>query len=187
MSLAMADDPGAPDDRAAFDAWFREHFADVARFCARRCQDPADAEDAATETFAIAWRRRDQVPEGDEARPWLFGVARRVLANQQRAQARRLRLHERLRGTAVPALPSPERAGELAAVVAALRTLPAAQQELLVLTAWEGLSVAEVATVLGVPAPVVSRRLHRARRRLAALVDAPRDAAAPAPRSLTTT
>lgn len=164
-------EPRTAQDRAAFEAWFRAHYADVARFCARRCDDAALAEDAAAETFAIAWQHRGRVPAGDEARPWLFGIARRVLANQQRVRARRLRLAERLRPTVAPVLPSPEEAGELAAVVRALAQLPERQRELLVLAAWDGLSVAQIAGVLGVPGPVVSRRLHRARRRLAALVD----------------
>jgi RNA polymerase sigma factor (sigma-70 family) len=171
------------EDHTAFETWFREHYSDVARFCARRCDDPADAEDATTETFAVAWRRRGRLPPGHEALPWLFGIARRVLANQQRARARRARLIERLRGTVQPVLPPPEQAGEFAAVVAALQQLPPHQRELLVLTAWDGLSVAELAKVLGVPGPVVSRRLHRARRRLAGALDAP----APAPTSLPTT
>ncbi len=165
-----------------FAAWFREHYADVARFCARRCESAADAEDAATETFAIAWRRRDAIPPGDAARPWLFGVARKVLANQQRARARRLRLHERLSRVAAPHVPAPD--GHFAEVAAALRSLPAAQRELLVMTAWDGLSVAEIATVLSVPAPVVSRRLHRARRRLAAALE---PGATPSSSALSTT
>jgi hypothetical protein len=48
------------------------------------------------EVFLIAWRRLDDVPFGNEARPWLFATARRVLANQGRANARRRRLSEKL-------------------------------------------------------------------------------------------
>lgn len=44
---------------------------------------PKDAADAVAETFLVAWRRLPEVPSGEEARPWLYGVARRTLANQR--------------------------------------------------------------------------------------------------------
>jgi DNA-directed RNA polymerase specialized sigma24 family protein len=47
------------------------------------------------ETFLTAWRRLDDVPAGDEARLWLYGVARRMLANQRRGARRRSSLADR--------------------------------------------------------------------------------------------
>lgn len=54
--------------------------------------DPADAADAVAETFLVAWRRLGEVPDGREARLWLFGVCRRVLANHRRGELRRRHL-----------------------------------------------------------------------------------------------
>jgi RNA polymerase sigma-70 factor (ECF subfamily) len=62
----------------------------------------------------------------------------------------------------------------------ALAELPANDREVLVLTAWEQLTPAEIAVVLGVPAATVRTRLHRARNRLRERL-AP-DAAVPAAR-----
>jgi RNA polymerase sigma-70 factor, ECF subfamily len=50
------------------------------------------------ETFLTSWRRLEEVPPGPEARLWLYGVARRVLANHHRGQRRRSALADRLRG-----------------------------------------------------------------------------------------
>ena len=158
----------SPGDR--FEACFRRNYADVARFCARRSATPQDAEDAATEVFATAWRRLADVPAAPEDRLWLFGVARRVLANQARGDQRRAQLAVRLRSVAVPAV-TPAASGEARVLAEALATLSDADRELLLLTGWEELTPAQIATVIGRPAPVVSRRLHRARGRLAAQLD----------------
>ena len=144
-----------------FERCFERNYGDVARFCARRAATDEDAEDAATEVFAIAWRRRDRLPGPPEDRLWLFGIARRVLANAARAERRRQRLMERLKR-------EPE-AGhvEPAGLAQALAALGATDRELLLLTGWEGLTPAEIARVLNRPSALVSRRLYRARRRLA--------------------
>ena len=171
----------SPADR--FEACFRRNYADVARFCARRAASAHDAEDAATEVFATAWRRLGDVPDEPGDRLWLFGVARRVLANQARGARRRTQLVARLQAAAVPA-PEPSTGSEAARVLArALAALSDGDRELLLLTGWEELTPAQIAVVLGRPAPLVSRRLHRARGRLAAqLANASGDAvAAPTP------
>ena len=53
--------------------------------------EQADAADVTAETFLVAWRRYDDAPPGD-GRPWLFGIARHVLANHHRSGRRRDRL-----------------------------------------------------------------------------------------------
>ncbi|MBX6384794.1 MAG: RNA polymerase subunit sigma-24 [Microbispora sp.] len=61
------------------------HYADLLAYVRRRTESPEDAADALAETFATAWRRIGDVPAGPPARLWLYGVARRVLANGRRA------------------------------------------------------------------------------------------------------
>lgn len=152
-----------------FDDWFVAHYAAIAAFAHRRCASPQDAEDATAEVFAVAWRRFAEVPDGDAGRLWLFGVARHVLANQRRGATRRLRLHGRL--AALPRAHADPPALPGGALRDALATLRPGDRELLLLAAWEELSVGEIATVLRLPAPVVSTRLSRARKRLAAALD----------------
>src|SRR5918992_1551637 len=94
---------------------FRRLFADTERellaYVLRRVDRAEDAADVVAETFLVAWRRMDKVPAGDEARLWLYGVARRQLANQRRGELRRSRLADRLRAelpVAVAAAQAPE-------------------------------------------------------------------------------
>ena len=119
------------------------------------------------ETFATLWRRFDTCPQGDDLRPWLFGVARRVLANQRRGERRRSALGERLAETvdrdALEAIRAEEPTSELARAFAALSE---PDRELLSLVAWEGLGTEELSVALGASRPVIRLRLHRARKRL---------------------
>jgi RNA polymerase sigma-70 factor (ECF subfamily) len=131
----------------------------------RRTQTFSDAEDVAAETFTIAWRKIDAIPS-DEPLPWLYAVARRVLANHRRGLGRRERLAALLR---VEDVATPIRAGEDhdGPAFAALATLSPADQELLRLVAWEELGNQQIAAVLGITPNAVAIRLHRARERFA--------------------
>jgi RNA polymerase sigma-70 factor, ECF subfamily len=161
--MAMTPVP-ADDDR--FRALFDANFAELWRFARRRCANAADADDVTAQVYAVAWRRRSDLPEGDDQRLWLFGVARRVLANQRRTGARRDRLLRRLAAVTDPhddGEPEPPH-DELHA---ALRALEDDDREVVMMRCWDGLGVGEIAAVLGCTPNAVSIRLHRARRRLA--------------------
>ncbi|RAY15893.1 RNA polymerase subunit sigma-24 [Actinomadura craniellae] len=156
-----------PPDGRRFEELYRAHYAAVGRYALRRTESPDDAVDVLGETFLVAWRRLDDVPPGEEARLWLYGVARRVLANHRRGTARRELLAERLRAEFTEAAPEREQTGDRAGVRAALDRLSPEDRELLTLTGWEGLAPGEIATVLGCRPGTVRVRLHRARRRFA--------------------
>ncbi len=87
--------PNRPTVAHVSKSLFYRHRGEV-RAYARRRASPAVAEDAVAETFLIAWKRLDAI--SDDPLPWLFGVARRVIANQHRGEHRRHALLERLRG-----------------------------------------------------------------------------------------
>jgi RNA polymerase sigma-70 factor (ECF subfamily) len=153
-----------------FRSLYAAHAASMLGYAVRRVEAPGDAADVVAETFLVAWRRLDEVPADDEARAWLFGVARRVLANRRRGDLRRTRLSAQLRqhlAHEVAILPAPA-GGPVDQVQQALDRLDESDRELLRLTAWDGLKPGEVAVVLGLPAATVRTRLHRARRRLRA-------------------
>jgi RNA polymerase sigma factor (sigma-70 family) len=151
------------------------NFEAVLAYATRRVTQPADAADVVAETFLVAWRRAKDMPPGDEARLWLYGVARRVLANHERGGVRRERLRQRLLSFAPPdpGIDLPSRL----AVRAAVASLPEMDREVLMLTAWEGLEPSEAATVLRISPAAVRTRLSRARARLRNLLG---DAAEPA-------
>jgi RNA polymerase sigma-70 factor (ECF subfamily) len=161
--------------RQRLEELYRDHGRDVLAYALRRA-DRATAEDVAAEVFVVAWRRADRVPAQDPL-PWLYGVARRLLANERRAARRRGALTFALRG--LRRLERPEPHGEVVAALAALR---AADREVLMLTAWEGLDARQAAAVLGCTPQAVHTRLHRARGRLEAELARGKDpASVPAP------
>src|SRR5262249_33967251 len=133
-----------------------------------RVDDPADAADVVAETFLVAWRRLDDVPAGDETRPWLLGVARRVLANQRRGELRRRQLGERLRADVARLVPANvATVDETAARVReAVGRLSDDDREFVLLATWEGLEPGEIARVMGIGSGAARTRLHRARSRL---------------------
>lgn len=142
----------------------------VLGYLLRRAPSWADAADALSETYTVAWRRRNDIPSGDKTLPWLLGVARRVLANQSRSERRRDALSERLRAEVQPEAEAASirvTDGELEQGIArAMARLKPRDQDLLALVSWEHLDRAQIATVLGCTSAQVRVRLHRARQRL---------------------
>ena len=148
---------------AAFEAVVAEVFEPLQRYLRRRC--PAnDVDDVLNDTLLVIWRRIDDVPA--EALPWSYGVARRTLANRDRGDRRRRRLHLRVVGAtdAGPATTWTDAAD--VAMQAALDRLGPEDRELVRLWAWEQLEPREVAQVLDTTANAVSVRLSRVKRRL---------------------
>lgn len=131
---------------------------------ARRRTDDAEVDDVVAETFAIAWRRLDDIP-AERALPWLYGVARRVVANRRRSAERRRRLVTKLgRDRSQPSPVAAAAPDE--AVLTALARLRPDDQEVLRLAAWELLGASDIALVLGCTPNAAALRLSRARRRL---------------------
>ncbi len=141
------------------------------RFVVRRA-DPDQVDDVLADTLLVLWRRLDDVP-ADEPLPWCYGVARRCLANVRRTSQRQRRLTDRLATvrTAGPPPLDPD-------LHEALAKLPEKDRELVRLWAWEELQPREIAAVLGVSPNAVSIRLHRARSKLASLLDQERKSSA---------
>jgi RNA polymerase sigma-70 factor, ECF subfamily len=145
----------------AFRRLFHTHYGAVFAYAARRVGWD-QAGDAAAEVFTVAWRRIRRIPAGAEL-PWLYGVARRVVANQRRSVRRRARLEAK--ATQVAHRRVEHDATDLDGM---LGTLPDADREVLMLAAWEGLDPSEMGRVLGCSANAAAVRLHRARARLSA-------------------
>ncbi len=170
-----------PEQR--FRSLYLDHYRQVYIYFRRRT-DIECARDGTADTFLVAWRRLDDVPEGDRTLPWLYGTARRVLANQWRSRRRSDRLQEKLTGLGNSPEPGPEAAvvpePHIQAVLDAMGRLSKADREIIRLAEWESLSHKEIADVLGCSAHAVDQRMHRARQRLAKYLglDNPRPVAA---------
>ena len=149
--------------RDRFEAVAPELIEPLRRFLARRT-DAATAEDVLAETLLVCWRRAADLPE--EPLPWAYGVARNCLHNAQRAARRQERLAARIATVDPPAEAAPAEVEPDADLTVALLALRPDDAELLRLWAWEQLTPAEIAIVLGVTANAASIRLHRAREKL---------------------
>lgn len=149
------------ESEARFELLYARHAPAVKGYLLRRC-DPTNVDDALAEVFVVCWRRLHELPA--DPLPWLLGVARRVLSTHRRSERRRLALQSRLAETLVESIEV--YSVEDRVLVDALARLSEADQELLLLIAWEGLSPSQVATVLGAKPATVRVRLLRARRRL---------------------
>lgn len=150
-----------------FTRLYERHYRSLLAYAVRRSNDHAEAQDVVADTFLVLWRRFDEAPEGEETVPWLYGVARRVLANRKRRNLRHDRLTARLTDVATTRLadPAADRV-DVRRLVAALLSLREDEREVLLLAAWEELSNAQIGRVLDCSENAVALRLHRARRRL---------------------
>jgi RNA polymerase sigma-70 factor, ECF subfamily len=148
----------------AFAVLFDRHYRAIQRFLHGRIGALA-ADDLASETFMIAFRRRKSYDLSHaDGRPWLFGIAVNLLRQHRRAEERRLRAYARAAdGSAQSAWPE-ERLDQT--VAAALLNLNQDDRNLILLYAWAELSYEELAEALDLPLGTVRSRLSRTRSKL---------------------
>lgn len=164
--------------RDRFEVLFRAHHPAVRAYARRRV--PAETvDDVVSETFLVAWRRLDNVPE--DPLPWLLAVARNVIGTEWRGAARRERLWNKAQRLNVDGYVVDGYEVAEGPVVTALARLNERDRETLTLVAWDGLTPAQAADVLGIPSERFRQRLHRAGRRLRVHLDDELRDQAPAP------
>jgi RNA polymerase sigma-70 factor (ECF subfamily) len=156
-------EPASAVRRERFDALVEACDAKIVAYVRRRAPE-AVVEDVVGETFLVTWRQLERVP--DDPLPWLYGVARRVLANERRGRRRRTGLAARIafehRAPELPVF-----AAQVSeAVREALLALSPREREAILLVAWEDLSADQGAVAAGCTAAAFRVRLHRARRHL---------------------
>jgi RNA polymerase sigma-70 factor (ECF subfamily) len=152
------------DARERLERLFRHHHQAVSNY-ARRRVGTGLADDVVAETFLVAWRRLDDVPV--DALPWLLGVARRTLSTQQRSAGRQTALAEKLAADIRAPIIDTSTSSELdIAVAEALVRLRPRDREAITLIAWDDLTPAQAAVVLGQTRAAFRVRLHRAKLRL---------------------
>jgi RNA polymerase sigma factor (sigma-70 family) len=157
-----------PDRETRFRQLYDAARPQLLKYALRRTSSPEDAADVVAETFAIAWRRLDDVPDEKQGLLWLYVTARNVIANGIRRKRRGSELVEQLicqlsssKGLWVEPL---DEEGMVASLL--LAGLPEDEREVLMLASWEGLRSAELGRVLGCSPLAARLRLHRARARL---------------------
>jgi len=167
-----------------FQEIYTAHQRQVFGYFLRRT-DGTSARDGAAETFLVAWRRIDDVPDGERTLPWLYGVSRRVLGNQRRSRKRFTALGQKLNHTEPATDPSPEvvvlRRAEDEEMLAAVDRLRPEDQEILRLAVWEELPHAQIGEVVGTSQHAITQRLHRITKQLARELQRPTRRVAPRP------
>jgi RNA polymerase sigma factor (sigma-70 family) len=174
--------PWIGTDPDVFEAFYREHVEDLQRFVARRVGDRERAADLTAEIFVAAIGSADRYrPRRGTPKAWLYGIARVLVASDRRqfGRKRALEAGERLRGSALLDAEDATRidaridaAAQSRHLYEAMDRLPEAERAVLELVALDELTVAEAAAAAGVR-PVTARvRLHRARRKLRAELEA---------------
>lgn len=169
---------GWPGVSRAREERFRDLYETARRqlgaYALRRTATAEEAADVVAETFTIAWRRLEDVPTGEGAQAWLYGTARRVIANSARSSQTRSRLVRRIGDELAGGLRGPADPGYEDALLArrVLAGLGEGDRELLMLVAWEGLGATELGVALGCSPAAACLRLHRARAKLRQLLAA---------------
>jgi RNA polymerase sigma factor (sigma-70 family) len=166
-------------DPEAFAALFDRYSAMLYRYVSRRL-GPETAEDVVGETFLVAFSKRHRYDLAhQDARPWLFGIATKLVARHHRSEAARYRALRRspvdgpVEGPAERVAAGVTAWASRPALAAALAGLPRRDLDVLLLVAWGDLAYEEVGRALGIPVGTVRSRLNRARRKVrAALGDA---------------
>lgn len=172
MKHMMGVDSACTRDEGWFTSLYHDNYRNLLAYARRRVHENT-ADEVVADTFLVAWRRIDEIPEGFE-RAWLFGVARNTILTANRSARRRNALNGKLCGAArLPAWNDDH--GDVSdrtdAMVPALRSLREEDREILMLVAWEEMSNAEIGQTMGISANAVAIRVHRARKRLAERLD----------------
>ena len=154
----------------SFDEVFAAEFEPLHAYISRRLGVSA-ADDLTGETFAIAYRRWDDIDPTRPIKPWLYGIASHLIRHHWRKERRMLRAY--VRTGADPVLAEDDSSverldarSERARLVAALAELRQEEREVLLLHAWTELSDSEIADSLSLPSGTVKSRLSRAREHL---------------------
>ncbi|MBK6887335.1 MAG: RNA polymerase sigma factor [Tetrasphaera sp.] len=153
-------------DDVRFEEMFRRCAPRVYAY-ARRHIDPADCDDVVADTFLAAWQRGSSLPE--DPLPWLIVTARNTIANRTRGRRRADALWRDAVATFwhEPRTAQPDDVVvDRATLIDALGQCTEAEREALLLTAWDGLSYAEAARVLGCSERALTVRISRGRARL---------------------
>jgi RNA polymerase sigma factor (sigma-70 family) len=160
----------AMDSEDRFRSLFQDNYRALALYGKRRGLSKQDADDLIASIFEVVWRRIGDVPDGDEAVLWLYGVAFNQLRNARRSSRRARRLTSRLSVAAFMPPPTDPEDLSVETILDALESLSAQDREVLILFVGEGLTATQASIVLGCAEATARSQLFRARTRLAGVL-----------------
>jgi RNA polymerase sigma-70 factor (ECF subfamily) len=178
------EEPRLGDQVARFEEVFEAHDGTIMAYLRRRSGSDIDTEDVAATTFMAVWRRIDALPAGPDVHRWVLRIARGNLSNLERGRRRQRLLWQRLFNqlpTERASLDVLELRPDDGLAMRAFVRLRPSEREVIRLVAWDGMSHAEAAEMLGCSENALNIRLHRARRSLQRQFDALRSSPQPLP------
>ena len=158
-------------DTELFSRLYDETHRDLLAFLLRRCPTAEDAADVLWEPSRIAWEKRSHLPAGDDARPWLLGVAKNV-AQRERAQDQQQTAIVQQLALAIEQASAPTHR-QNASVRAALSELSPLDRDIVLMLSVGDMTPREVASIVTLSPNAVRIRAHRARARLRTLLSSP--------------
>ncbi len=163
--------PGVrPQDE--FEALFARHFHSIWVYVARRVS-PAHVDDVVSKCFSVAWQRFERVPQPPKDRLWMYGVARRCIADQRRSDMRHLRLVNRVSSDMAQHLTRGNDFSDPRSILVleAIERLAPADREALQLVLWDGLSQSDAAEIMKCSVAAFESKYRRARNAVKSFVD----------------
>jgi RNA polymerase sigma factor (sigma-70 family) len=157
---------GVTPNRRRFEILYAETRLSLLGYFLRRVDSAPDAADLLAETYLIAWRKIDSIPNDDTARLWLYGVARRVASHHHRHERVTQGLAETLRADLTREAAEMRTDSDMPfddVIYASLDRLKLSDREIIELSAWEQLTPIEIANIVGLKSGAVRVRLHRIR------------------------
>ncbi len=141
-----------------WEQWLAEHAPRLLLFARQQSRSEADAQDLVQEAILEAWNRRNTLQS--PSLPFVFATIRRRAVDLARSTDRRAnREAHSLQETAVCWFDSSAEARERTRLIEqAMRALPEIYREVVTLKIWGGLTFAEIAEALQIPANTAASR-----------------------------
>jgi len=163
-----------------FTDFFEKNYDRVYRYLRCMVRDAGEAEDLAQEAFLRAHRERETLKDPGAMLSWLYCIATNVSLDWLRKQTKDAKRESRADPAEIdppdPAAPSMQKVLEQEQMSACVNRflvgVPDAYRAVILLHDMHGLTGPEIASALGVPLSTIKIRLHRARRRLKAALEA---------------
>lgn len=153
-----------------FHELYTRYAQDVHRFALYLSCDPALADDITSETFLRAWSSASPIREAT-VKAYLFTIVRNLYLQERTRTARHVELTDSLPSDVASQDRRVEHQSTLTAVLTALRVLPEVDRAALLMRTQDGMSYEEIAQALQLTLSSAKVKVHRARIKLAAMVE----------------
>ena len=164
---------------AAMETFYKRHASSVYSFAFRRMGDAALADEVVNDTLLQAWVSASTFAGQSSPKTWLLGIAKNKTLDALRSKGRLEARHQDLSAEETEAI-ADTAPGAYAQLLAKQQgkhlshcfdELPTEQRDCMHLSFVEGLSLAEIAQVMTIPANTVATRIHHAKRKLRACME----------------